>query len=109
MICTFGDITDVTWWRELQLPTRPIIGWDGRILPDTPDWITTDGGNVITDVQMQTFSLFSNHRGVISLDSLIVMLALLLTEPVPLRLPDTVNVPLPVLMVAFVAAVICPA
>ena len=20
MICTFGDITDVTWWRELQLP-----------------------------------------------------------------------------------------
>ena len=22
MICTFGDLTDVTWWRELQLPTR---------------------------------------------------------------------------------------
>ena len=22
MICTFGDITDVIWWRELQLPTR---------------------------------------------------------------------------------------
>ena len=39
MICTFGDLTDVTWWRELQLPTRPIIGWDGRILPDVPDWI----------------------------------------------------------------------
>ena len=32
MICTFGDLNDVTWWRELQLPTRPIIGWDGRIL-----------------------------------------------------------------------------
>jgi valyl-tRNA synthetase len=44
MICTFGDLTDVTWWRELQLPTRPIIGWDGRILPDTPEWITTDAG-----------------------------------------------------------------
>ncbi|MBK9740441.1 MAG: valine--tRNA ligase [Actinobacteria bacterium] len=44
MICTFGDLTDVTWWRELQLPTRPIIGWDGRILPETPEWITTDGG-----------------------------------------------------------------
>jgi len=41
MICTFGDLTDVIWWRELQLPTRPIIGWDGRILPDTPEWITT--------------------------------------------------------------------
>ena len=23
MICTFGDITDVTWWRELQLPDPP--------------------------------------------------------------------------------------
>ncbi|MEI8058185.1 MAG: valine--tRNA ligase [Actinomycetes bacterium] len=44
MICTFGDTTDVTWWRELALPTRPIIGWDGRILPDTPDWLTTQIG-----------------------------------------------------------------
>ena len=39
MICTFGDLTDVIWWRELQLPTRPVIGWDGRFLPDTPAWI----------------------------------------------------------------------
>ncbi len=44
MICTFGDTTDVTWWRELQLPTRPIIGWDGRILAGVPDWITSDTG-----------------------------------------------------------------
>jgi valyl-tRNA synthetase len=44
MICTFGDTTDVTWWRELALETRPIIGWDGRIVPETPTWITTDAG-----------------------------------------------------------------
>ena len=25
MICTFGDVTDVVWWRELDLPTRNII------------------------------------------------------------------------------------
>ena len=31
MICTFGDTTDVVWWRELQLPARPVVGWDGRI------------------------------------------------------------------------------
>ena len=36
MICTFGDVTDVVWWRELKLPTRPIIGFDGRILSDGP-------------------------------------------------------------------------
>jgi valyl-tRNA synthetase len=29
MICTFGDITDVTWWRELSLPVRAIIQADG--------------------------------------------------------------------------------
>ncbi|SET39751.1 valine--tRNA ligase [Geodermatophilus poikilotrophus] len=36
MICTFGDLNDVTWWRELQLPTRAIVGWDGRLLPEAP-------------------------------------------------------------------------
>ena len=44
MVCTFGDLTDVTWWRELQLPTRAIVGRDGRIIGDTPEWITTDAG-----------------------------------------------------------------
>jgi valyl-tRNA synthetase len=31
MICTFGDATDVTWWRELALPTRTIVGRNGRL------------------------------------------------------------------------------
>ncbi len=31
MICTFGDITDVTWWRELRLPVRAIIQADGTL------------------------------------------------------------------------------
>jgi valyl-tRNA synthetase len=44
MICTFGDLTDVIWWRELQLPTRPIIGWDGRIIADPPEWIASEAG-----------------------------------------------------------------
>jgi valyl-tRNA synthetase len=35
MICTFGDVTDVTWWRELQLPTRALIGRDGRFMATT--------------------------------------------------------------------------
>jgi valyl-tRNA synthetase len=44
MVCTFGDLTDVTWWRELQLPTRAIVGRDGRIISEAPEWITTDIG-----------------------------------------------------------------
>ena len=39
MICTFGDVTDVLWWRELDLPNRAILGWDGRILSEAPDVI----------------------------------------------------------------------
>ncbi|NBO46052.1 MAG: valine--tRNA ligase [Actinobacteria bacterium] len=44
MICTFGDVTDVTWWRELDLPTRPIIGFDGRIIDQDPEWIESVDG-----------------------------------------------------------------
>jgi valyl-tRNA synthetase len=35
MICTFGDVTDVTWWRELALPVRTVIQPDGRFRPVT--------------------------------------------------------------------------
>lgn len=42
MICTFGDVTDIIWWRELDLPNRTILGPDGRILPDAPDALETD-------------------------------------------------------------------
>jgi valyl-tRNA synthetase len=41
MVCTFGDTTDVVWWRELSLPTRTIVGRDGRLLPvewGSPGW-----------------------------------------------------------------------
>ncbi len=36
MICTFGDVTDVVWWRELDLPTRNIVTRTGRITPTPP-------------------------------------------------------------------------
>jgi valyl-tRNA synthetase len=44
MICTFGDLTDVIWWRELQLPTRAVIMRDGRLMAETPEWITDSRG-----------------------------------------------------------------
>jgi valyl-tRNA synthetase len=40
MICTFGDTTDVVWWRELGLPVRSVMGRDGRLVAmgwDDPD------------------------------------------------------------------------
>ena len=43
MICTFGDVTDVVWWRELHLPTRSVMGRDGRLAPVPPEWDASDG------------------------------------------------------------------
>jgi valyl-tRNA synthetase len=45
MICTFGDITDVTWWRELSLPVRAVIQANGTLRPVTwgePGWESDD-------------------------------------------------------------------
>ncbi|MDO5720926.1 MAG: valine--tRNA ligase [Actinomycetaceae bacterium] len=47
MCCTFGDLTDVQWWRELQLPTRAVLARDGRLLADTPEWITDPQGQAL--------------------------------------------------------------
>ena len=47
MCCTFGDVTDVEWWRDLKLPTRPIIQRNGRIVMDTPDWIEDPAGREV--------------------------------------------------------------
>src|SRR5262245_9042690 len=33
MVCTFGDATDLLWWREQKLPLRQLIGRDGRLQP----------------------------------------------------------------------------
>src|SRR5690606_27698514 len=31
MVCTFGDQTDVHWWRTEKLPLRQLIGRPGRL------------------------------------------------------------------------------
>ncbi len=53
MICTFGDVTDVVWWRELHLPTRSIVTRSGRIseapppgVPDGEPWRAIAGRTV---------------------------------------------------------------
>ncbi|MBO3723811.1 valine--tRNA ligase [Actinomyces bowdenii] len=44
MCCTFGDTTDIDWWRDLGLPLRAILRKDGRIETETPEWITSEAG-----------------------------------------------------------------
>ncbi len=64
MVCTFGDLTDVIWWRELQLPTRPIIGWDGRLHRETPTWISTAGGVAAYESIAGTTAFTAQQRSV---------------------------------------------
>ena len=48
MVCTFGDLTDVTWWRDLGLATRTIVRRDGRLgrAPfGSPGWESRDAGH----------------------------------------------------------------
>jgi valyl-tRNA synthetase len=64
MSCTFGDLTDVQWWRELQLPNRTIIGRDGRVLRDVPAWIT--GDNVARYEELAGKTTFSAREAVVA-------------------------------------------
>ena len=66
MICTFGDVTDVIWWRELDLPNRTIIGHDGRIIADAPDVITTDAAKAAY-AELAGKTVFSAKASVVEL------------------------------------------
>jgi len=52
MCCTFGDLTDVQWWRELDLPTRSVITRNGRLQEETPEWIAGGPGAALYAEQL---------------------------------------------------------
>ena len=66
MICTFGDVTDVIWWRELNLPNRAILGWDGRILSEAPDVISDVKGKEVF-AQLAGKTVFSAKQTIVEL------------------------------------------
>ena len=50
MVCTFGDATDVQWWREQALPLRQVLGRDGRLIPvdfGSPAYPSLDAGAAV--------------------------------------------------------------
>ncbi|GIJ00288.1 valyl-tRNA synthetase [Sediminihabitans luteus] len=64
MCCTFGDLTDVQWWRELRLPTRSIISRDGRITRETPAWIETEPARALF-AELEGKTTFSARTAVV--------------------------------------------
>jgi len=66
MICTFGDVTDVVWWRELDLPNRTIIGADGRIIAEAPDVIASSEARAAYS-ELAGKTVFSAKKSVVEL------------------------------------------
>jgi valyl-tRNA synthetase len=71
MVCTFGDLTDVMWWRELGLPVRSVLGSDGRLLEvpwGAPGWESQDEPRARTDyAELQGRTINQARRRIIEL------------------------------------------
>ncbi|MDQ3627862.1 MAG: valine--tRNA ligase [Actinomycetota bacterium] len=65
MCCTFGDLTDVVWWRELQLPMRTLIGRDGRMSREVPEWIHSESGRAAY-AQIAGMTTFSARQATVA-------------------------------------------
>ncbi|MBO3664089.1 valine--tRNA ligase [Microbacterium stercoris] len=66
MVCTFGDVTDMIWWRELDLPIRTIIGLDGRVVADAPEAITSEEGKAAY-AELVGLTVFSAKKKMVEL------------------------------------------
>ncbi|RLV49704.1 valine--tRNA ligase [Nocardioides mangrovicus] len=65
MCCTFGDLTDVQWWRELDLPVRTVIGRDGRFTREVPPWLEGAGAAAYEELAGKT--VFSAREAMVAL------------------------------------------
>ncbi|MEO7448851.1 MAG: valine--tRNA ligase [Humibacillus sp.] len=66
MCCTFGDLTDVIWWRELQLPIRSLITRNGRLQAETPEWLVGGPGEQLYAASLATKTTFSAREAVVA-------------------------------------------
>lgn len=64
MCCTFGDQTDIIWWRELDLPLRAILDRDGRITREVPEWVTDPKGRELFE-QIAGKTTFSARKEIV--------------------------------------------
>ncbi len=72
MICTFGDTTDVIWWRDLSLPVRAIVEKDGRLSMQAPAGLDEAGrtaygeiaGLTVKQAQKRVVELLADSGGI---------------------------------------------
>jgi valyl-tRNA synthetase len=86
MICTFGDLTDVTWWRELRLPVRVVIAKDGTIGSrtfGTPGWESREPG--AANASMKELEGLTVKKARTKIVEMIRDAGWLVGEPMPIR------------------------
>ena len=66
MCCTFGDLTDVLWWRELRLPTRSVITRSGRLQREVPEWLVGTHGEHLYDNELAGKTAFGAREAVVA-------------------------------------------
>lgn len=66
MCCTFGDSTDVRWWRTHQLPLRAAIGRDGRMT----DLAGPLAGLSITEARSRILQLLADNGQILQQETI---------------------------------------
>ncbi len=66
MCCTFGDLTDVLWWRELRLPTRSLITRTGRMHHENPEWLIGTPGERLYAEQVAGKTAYGAREAIVA-------------------------------------------
>ena len=66
MCCTFGDQTDIEWWKKYNLPLKYIFTDDGRIIDEVPNY----GGMKIKEARKQIIEDLNNGDYVVKIEEL---------------------------------------
>lgn len=66
MCCTFGDQTDIEWWKKYNLPLKHIFTNDGRIKAEVPNY----GGLKIKEARKQIIEDLTNEGVVVKIEDL---------------------------------------
>lgn len=66
MCCTFGDQTDIEWWKKYNLPLKNIFTNDGKIIDSIPNY----GGLTIKEARKQIIEDFDNAGYLVKVEEL---------------------------------------
>ena len=66
MCCTFGDQTDIEWWKKYNLPLKYIFTDDGKIIDTVPNY----GGLKIKEARKQIIDDLQNAGFIVKIEDL---------------------------------------